>query len=287
MLLTITNTTCDFKFSYKLFNDVAYAPAKEIAATLGYSNTRQAILDHVDDDYKHKLKDISTSHETRLMAGSDHNMIYLSEPGLYQLIFTSHLPIAKDYAKWVFTEVLPSIRATGSYTLPNTIGNQIILRNETDLHYKVVHVLRTKFPDIIFSPGLGEYQRTKEIQHDAYKKGYQGGQPDIQITSPHKTYAGMAIEMKTPKGDGKLADNQQAYLSRLYLQGYKIVISDDYDTILLAIAEYAEGIRIQCQHCVKKYKTLAALANHHKYFHRYTKPVAISYIKTIKQSFLT
>ena len=97
----------------------------------------------------------------------------------------------------------------------------------------------------------------------------------------------MAIEMKTPKGDGKLADNQQVYLSRLHLQGNKIVISDDYDTILLAIAEYAEGIRIQCQHCVKKYKTLAALASHHKYFHRYTKPIAISYIKTIKQSFLT
>ena len=155
MLLTITNTTGNFKFSYKLFNDVACAPAKEIAATLGYSNTSNAVRDHVDDRYKHKLKDISTPLEIRGMAGSDHNMIYLTEPGLYQLLFTSHLPIAKDYAHWVFTEVLPSIRKNGSYTRPNTIGNQIILRNETDLHYKVVHVLRTKFPDIIFSPGLG------------------------------------------------------------------------------------------------------------------------------------
>ena len=112
MLLTITKTTGDFKFSYKLFNDVAYAPAKEIAATLGYSNTSNAIRDHVDDRYKHKLKDVSTPLEIRGMAGSDHTMIYLTEPGLYQLIFTSHLPIVKDYAHWVFTEVLPSIRTT-------------------------------------------------------------------------------------------------------------------------------------------------------------------------------
>ena len=53
-ILTITKTTGDFKLSYKLFNDVIYFKAKEIATTLGYACTSRVVIDHVDDEYKHK-----------------------------------------------------------------------------------------------------------------------------------------------------------------------------------------------------------------------------------------
>ena len=81
-MLTISNNAGNLKLSYKQFNDITYFKAKDIATILGYSNTRQAIIDHVDDAYKHNLKDIAIGNETRLLAGSDHNMIYLTEQGL-------------------------------------------------------------------------------------------------------------------------------------------------------------------------------------------------------------
>ena len=64
---------------------------------LRYSNTGKAVIGHVDDEYKHKLRNISTITEIGMMEGSDHNMTYLTEPGLYQLMFKSHLPNAKDF----------------------------------------------------------------------------------------------------------------------------------------------------------------------------------------------
>ena len=172
--------------AYKTVDDVIYFKAKDIATILGYRNTRHAITDHVDDEYKYRLKDILTGPEIGLLAGSDHQVIYVTEPGLYQLVFKSNMLIAKTFAKWVFSDVLPRIRTTGSYELPKTVSNQIVLRNEKDLHYKVVKFLRAKYPDIIFVPGLGEYQTTDELRIDAKCKGYSAGAPDILITSPHK-----------------------------------------------------------------------------------------------------
>ena len=62
------------------------------------------------------------------LAGSEHNTIYLTEPGLYELIFKSQLPSAKEFSKWVFNDVLPSIRSTGYYNKP--LKNQLYIRNE-------------------------------------------------------------------------------------------------------------------------------------------------------------
>ena len=47
--------------------------------------------------------------------------VFLTEPGVYQLIFSSKLPSTKAFQNWVFSEVLPSIRKTGSYTLTDPI----------------------------------------------------------------------------------------------------------------------------------------------------------------------
>ena len=269
-MLTISNNIGNFKLSYKLFNDVVYFKGKEIASILGYSNTGKAVIDHVNDDYKHKLKDISTIPEMGMMAGSEHNIIYLTEPGLYQLIFKSHLPIAKDFTKWVFEELLPTIRSTGAY-IPQPITKQIFLKNETDLHYKVIHFIKNHYPDIILTPGLGEYQTTSTIRCDALNKGYIGGQPDIIINSPHKSYSGFAIELKTPKGNGKLSDNQQEYLKKLKIQNHKILVSDDYDAIIIELIEYFRDVRFKCGYCIRQFKSLDTLANHHKIFHRINK----------------
>ena len=267
-MLSISNATRDFNFVWWMHNDVMYATAKEVATSLGYKNTARAILDLVDSEYKHKAKDMPILSKNRLLDGSDYNVVYLSEPGLYQLIFKCHLPIAKEYQKWLFEEVLPSITATGSYTLPKTIKKQICINNETDLHYKVVDWIRNRYPQLIMVPGLGELQQTSLLRSNAYYKGYKGGQPDLIILGLHKTYIGLALEFKSPQGTGELSNNQAAYPKKLKQQNYKTLVSDDYDEILITIHDYAMGVRVKCDHWCKNFKNATTLTRHRNIYHR-------------------
>ena len=52
------------------------------------------------------------------------------------------------------------------------------IENETDLHYKVGHLIRNYYPDSILVAGLGENQDTEDKRLDSYKKEYMRGQPD-------------------------------------------------------------------------------------------------------------
>ena len=83
---------------------------------------------------------------------------HIKEPGIYSFIFRSKLDSAKKFKYWVFKEILASIRKTGGYQLPT--NNQIMLLNEKDLHYKVVHYIRKYHENAIIIPDLGELQTT-------------------------------------------------------------------------------------------------------------------------------
>ena len=161
---------------------------------------------------------------------------------------------------------------TGSYIIPKTINKQIILKNEKDLHYKVINFIKDNYPDIILIPGLGEHQTTSQLRCDAYHKGYTAGQPDILILNSHKTYSGFALELKSPLGKGELSSKQSNYLNNLKLQNYTILVSDNYDMILINLINYFRDTRICCQYCIKKFKNHETLATHHRYFHRITTP---------------
>ncbi len=78
---------------------------KDIAMALGYKRERDAISTHVDED--DKLKRCFTA------SGQRREMTVISESGLYALIFGSKLPSAKQFKRWVTSEVLPQIRKTG------------------------------------------------------------------------------------------------------------------------------------------------------------------------------
>ena len=77
----------------------------------------------------------------------------------------------------------------------------IMIGNETDLHYKVVDVIRRYYPDTILVAGLGENQDTENKRLDSYKKGYMRGQPDLLVLDYHKDYKGLGIEFKSPTGN--------------------------------------------------------------------------------------
>ena len=85
---------------------------KDVATALGYSNSRDAISKHVFDDDKGVAKCDTPS--------GRQEMSVINESGLYALIFGSKLDSAKRFKHWVTSEVLPSIRRTGSYQKPMT-----------------------------------------------------------------------------------------------------------------------------------------------------------------------
>lgn len=95
---------------------------KEVAEKLGYSNTRDALVRHVDIADKADV----VFHDGR----QRRSMVSINESGLYSLILSSKLPQAKDFKRWITTEVLPSIRKNGGY-LKNQekMSNEEILAN--------------------------------------------------------------------------------------------------------------------------------------------------------------
>lgn len=90
-----------------MINNAPYFAGKDVAVILGYSNPPKAIRDHVDEEDK-TVNDLFTVNGTQ--------GILINESGLYSLIFSSKLPTAKKFKRWVTSEVLPAIRKTGSYT---------------------------------------------------------------------------------------------------------------------------------------------------------------------------
>ena len=81
---------------------------KDVAEVLGYSRARNAISVHVaEEDKKDAL--------IQGPLGGAQTMTIINESGLYSLILSSKLPQAKEFKRWVTSEVLPSIRKTGAY----------------------------------------------------------------------------------------------------------------------------------------------------------------------------
>ncbi|MFW9594008.1 MAG: Bro-N domain-containing protein, partial [Macromonas sp.] len=83
--------------------------AADVCAALEIGNVSMA-ANRLDADEK----DISTVDTL----GGAQELVVINESGLYSLILTSRKPEAKKFKKWVTSEVLPSIRKTGSYTAP-------------------------------------------------------------------------------------------------------------------------------------------------------------------------
>lgn len=83
---------------------------KDIATALGYKNPRDAITRHVDSDDKGVVK-----HDT---PSGEQEMVIINESGVYSLIFGSKLEGAVRFKRWVTSDVLPTLRKTGSYMMP-------------------------------------------------------------------------------------------------------------------------------------------------------------------------
>ena len=231
--------------------DEIWFKGKDIAKALGYEKTCNAILKHVDDDDKSILEDLRRGPQIRAPFKNEQGgSIFINESGLYSLIFGSRLEWAKNFKRWVTKDVLPSIRKTGryDYCIYRKYNNTLTFKieNEMDLHVKVVSFLKKRYPHSLFTVTLDENQDTVFKRIDSFKKGYLRGSPDLIINNLHKHYTGFCIEFKSPKRNGVLSPDQSMILLQYKNNGFKILVSNDYDHIIAQIIEYFRDVRIKC-----------------------------------------
>lgn len=116
---------------------------KDAAEILGYSNTRDSLSKHVEKEDKGSVA-IHDGRQNRVM-------IAINESGLYSLIFSSKLPTAKKFKRWVTTEVLPSIRKHGAYITMPKLGE--IMANPESL-------------ELLLKQLLLETQKNKDLKNE-------------------------------------------------------------------------------------------------------------------------
>ena len=131
----------------------AWLMATDVARRLGYTNPQKAIRDHVDDEDK-------TLNESFTINGTI--PVLINESGLYSLILQSKLPRAREFKRWVTSEVLPQIRKTGGY---------IPLDNEDDEKTILAKALKILNRTLEQKDELIEAQRPKVDFADAVTTG--------------------------------------------------------------------------------------------------------------------
>ena len=109
---------------------------KDIASKLGYTDTFGALKKHVDGDDKQNCQ--NDSFET------PRGLTIINESGLYSLILSSKLPTARQFKRWVTSEVIPSIRKTGGYGITN--NNAELLAEITSLRQEVAEIKSLVIP---------------------------------------------------------------------------------------------------------------------------------------------
>ena len=222
---------------------------RDVAIALGYKKTRNAIKIHVCDKDKLTIKD----YNNRLEIGPlDFNRpeigplnlkpqtIIINESGLYSLIFSSKLEVAKRFKHWVTSEILPSIRKRDQKQIENSVTNTLIFKicTEYDLQIKVVNFIRSMYPSVLFTTTSGDLQDTSEKRLKCWYMGYTAGSADLLIFQNNLSYNGIVIEFKTPKGNGIISNKQEQFLKRMEEQKFKIIVSNNYDFIIKELVSY-------------------------------------------------
>ena len=120
-----------------LVNNQILFVGKDVATALGYAKPQNALATHVDEEDK----------TTAPIQGTGSNYItrvtFINESGLYSLILSSKLPQAKAFKRWVTSEVLPSIRKTGRYELPQRIPALAVLNSDAEDTLTATQVAKT------------------------------------------------------------------------------------------------------------------------------------------------
>lgn len=153
----------------------------DVARAIGYKNTSEAIADNVSPKNSCALD----------LGKKGRKPIFISEAGVYELIMRSHLPAAAVFQSWVYEQVLPSIRQTGTYT--GQMPLEILGNLMTDLPALIAKENTTppkrtlKVRDLV-TVDYGRDDRREAViidflAHHIYLKFLDSGKTDFAITS--------------------------------------------------------------------------------------------------------
>lgn len=166
-----------------------YFVGKDVAAALGYTNTRKALIDHVDDE------DRTGGVTIRDSIGREQKPTIINESGMYSLILSSKLEGAKRFKRWVTSEILPAIRKTGAFATDSAAAEYkarelrikemnaqarlinaetrrlTILQKEKGLSQVAVDTLAVKAVERVTGKDLGDYLPQVEKTYSASEIG--------------------------------------------------------------------------------------------------------------------
>lgn len=132
-----------------LQGDEPWFVAKDIADTLGYQNGSRDVNRHTDEEDRTK---------TMVFDGNQNKeTILINESGLYSLVLSSKLPNAKQFRRWVTSEVLPSLRKYGTYSMdiPRTLPDALkAYADEIEQHNKTKALVEAQRPKVIFADAV-------------------------------------------------------------------------------------------------------------------------------------
>lgn len=157
-----------------------YFVGKDVAEILGYAKPENAIATHVDED--DTLKQGVTD-----SIGRTQQTTVINESGLYSLILSSKLPRAKEFKRWVTSEVLPAVRKHGAYMTPAVIEETLLdpdyiiqlattLKREREKNKELENKIETDKPKVIFADGVAA-SKSSILVGDLAKLIKQNGYP--------------------------------------------------------------------------------------------------------------
>lgn len=170
-------------------DDEPYFVGKDVAEILGYSNSRKALIDHVDNEDKGVTKCDTL--------GGAQELTVINESGLYSLILSSKLPKAKAFKRWVTSEVLPAIRKHGAYATPATIED---ILKDPDSVIEILKAIKEEREKVreLKSENAIQKQQLLELQPKASYYDVVLNSPDlISISEIAKDYGWSAKRMNT------------------------------------------------------------------------------------------
>ncbi|MCR1904319.1 ORF6C domain-containing protein [Lactobacillus taiwanensis] len=174
-------------------NDEPWFVGKDLATILGYSNTRDALNKHVDSEDKNTV-----AIRDGITRGNP-NQTIVNESGMFSLILSSNLPNAKKFKRWVTSEVLPTIRKTGSYHLPQTPEEllQLTMKATNHLDERVTNVEE----DIDYLKNKSEVDENQryKLQKARNKRCIEvcgGKKSNFYKTKSRKTFMALAHDFK-------------------------------------------------------------------------------------------
>lgn len=162
-----------------VINNEPWFVGKDVAEALGYKNSKNAVPTHVDEEDK-----LSTQIE---YTGQKRNVTVINESGLYSLILSSKLPNAKKFKRWVTSEVLPTLRKTGSY------AKATVIRSLGGVDSRAYQLMSRKIFSSIWRDyknyfKLGSFRDTLKTEFENAKEYLESWSPEVNVSLKIKEY---------------------------------------------------------------------------------------------------